>query len=298
MDFGNLFNVFSKRPSSPNKERKALTQSFRYRVFMRCRDAFGPAGDGFWAEIQTNLAYLHGQPRLSPGSQTQTDDALNFLTNCTDPHFLDFLEYIFHTQAYFHASGRAALVNDVNEFFRQDDLPYALTDFVWTKGVRNEYGREYETSTLTAYPMVIRKDSEILHQTAIAPVLQLLGEDSFTVANKEFLQALEDYRKGDFGDCLVKCASCSESVLKVLCKRKGWPHNENDNASPLLKTVITRSGLEPFFEQPLILVATLRNKLSTAHGAGTSPRIVSQGRAEYAINATAAGILLLTKETG
>jgi hypothetical protein len=87
-------------------------------------------------------------------------------------------------------------------------------------------------------------------------------------------------------------------VLKVICARKKWPYSATDTASPLLKTVIANSGLESFFEQPLVLVATIRNKLSKSHGAGLTSRDVTEAKAEYAINATAAAILLLVKEAG
>lgn len=265
---------------------------------MRCRDLFGN-GRTFWTEIHLKLAYLHGRLRLSnTDSHSELEDVLQFLENCADAHFLDFLEYIFRTQAYFHASNRANLVDDIKEFFRHDDLPYTLTDFVYTKGIETKFGQEYPTITLTGYPQVIRKDSEVLDRGAIQPTLQLLREPDFMAANKEFLEALEDFRKADYGDCLTKCGSAFESVLKVICARKKWPHNPTDTASPLLKTVISKSGLESFFEQPLILVATLRNKLSKSHGAGQEARDVTEAKAEYTINATAAAILLLVKEAG
>lgn len=260
---------------------------------MRCRDLFDTTD--FWNEIHSKLTYLHGRPRLS---KVNTDspmlDALAFLHSCNDAHFLDFLEYIFPTQAYFHASSRASLVEDLNEFLRQDDLPYAVTDFVWTE----QRNGGYTTSTLTAKPQVIRKDSEVVYRSTIQPALQLLRDSDFRAANKEFLEALEDFRKSDYGDCLTKCGSAFESVLKVLCARKKWPHSPTDTASPLLKTVIANSGLDSFFEQPLVLVATIRNKLSKSHGAGLMTRDVTEAKAEYAINATAAAILLLVKEAG
>ena len=293
MSFSELFNVFSKRAAPQVESAKPLTESFRSRVFMRCRDLFD--GTDFWHEIHSKLTYLHGRPRLS---NVKTDssmlDALAFLASCDDAHFLDFLEYIFLTQACFHASNRANLVEDLNEFLRQDDLPYAVTDFVWTE----QQSGQHATMTLTAYPQVIRKDSEALYRTAIQPTLELLRGPEFKAANKEFLEALEDFRKSDYGDCLTKCGSAFESVLKVICARKKWPHSRTDTASPLLKTVIEKSGLESFFEQPLVLVATIRNKLSKSHGAGLTSRDVSAAKAEYAINATAAAILLLAKEAG
>lgn len=293
MSFSDLFNVFSKRAAPKPGSSRPLTESFRYRVFMRCRDLFDSTD--FWNEIHSKLTYLHGRPRLSKANtNSPLLDSLAFLESCEDAHFLDFLEYIFLTQACFQASNRASLVEDFNEFLRQDDLPYAVTDFIWTE----QRSGAYPTSTLTAYPQVIRKDSEVLYRSAIQPVLQLLRESDFSAANKEFLEALEDFRKSDYGDCLTKCGSAFESVLKVLCARKKWPHSATDTASPLLKTVITNSGLESFFEQPLILVATIRNKLSKSHGAGLAARDVTEAKAEYAINSTAAAILLLVKEAG
>jgi len=293
MSFSELFKVFSKRTSFLTRPEKPLTQSFRNRVFMRCRDLFH--GTDFWNEIHLKLTYLHGKPRLTNiNTNSLPEDVLAFLHSCDDEHFLDFVEYIFPTQAYFQASNRANLVEDINEFLLQDELPYAVTEFVWTE----RHDGPYTTTTLTAYPQVIRKDSEVLYRSAIQPTLQLLREPEYCAANKEFLEALEDFRKADYGDCLIKCGSAFESVLKVICAQKKWPYQPTDTASPLLKTVINKSGLEQFFEQPLILVATIRNKLSKAHGAGVASRNVSKAKAEYGINATAAAILLLVAEAG
>jgi len=107
MSFSELFRVFSKRAAAQDKSAKPLTESFRSRVFMRCRDLFD--GTDFWHEIHSKLTYLHGRPRLS---NVKTDspmlDALAFLSSCDDAHFLDFLEYIFPTQAYFHVERQVA----------------------------------------------------------------------------------------------------------------------------------------------------------------------------------------------
>jgi len=289
-----LFDTFSKRSTSTKSSEKSLTQAFRNRVLMRCRDLLH--GTIFWDEIHAKLTYLHGRPRLTDiRTDERSADALQFLNGCIDEHFLDFIEYIFRTQAYYdYLSGRGDLVENINVFFQQDDLPYSLTDFVWTSG---HNGRN-ETITLTGYPQVISKNSEVLHIHAIQPTLQLLRKPGFEAANKEFLQALEDFRKADYADCLIKCGSSFESVLKVICTKKQWAYQPNETASPLLRNVIRNSGLETFFEQPLIIVATIRNKLSSAHGAGPTPRNVSKAKAEYAINSTAAAILLLVEETG
>jgi hypothetical protein len=84
--------------------------------------------------------------------------------------------------------------------------------------------------------------------------------------------------------------------MKLICERKGWPYNQTDTAAPLLKTVIANSGLDGFFDQPLLIVATLRNRLSKSHGSGALSKQVTAAKAKFAINATAAAILLLVEE--
>jgi hypothetical protein len=299
MDFKAIFQSFSRRDDSTTSP-KPLTASFRNRVIMRCRDAFGLAGylDALWLQIHSKLAYLHGSPRLTSSEDVRThaDDILLFLYECSDNHFLDFIELVFRTEACFHLPHSDQLIEDFNEFLRVDDLPYALTRFVWTKGKRVEFGAERETTTLTGYPQVIRRDSQVLHETAVAPVLYLLPDQGFDAANKEYLEALADYRRGDHADCLTKCGSAFESVMKVVCHRQSWPYKDTDTASALLRTVIQRSTLDSFFEQPLMLIATIRNRLSTSHGSGTQPREVPPSVAEYALNATAAAILLIVRQ--
>ena len=140
---------------------------------------------------------------------------------------------------------------------------------------------------------LIRIDNQFLHEEAVRPALQLLVNKKFEAANGEFLEAFDDYRKSDFDDCLTKCCSALESVMKVICAEKKWPFSPKDTAGPLLKTVIENSGLPSFFEQPILLIATLRNRLSKSHGAGTDARDVPEHLARYALHATASAIVLL-----
>jgi len=268
---------------------------------MLCRDTFERTGRHFevWASVHAKLTYAQGRPRLTdkytPDLMT---DAVAFLTTCSDEHFLDFLEYMFETADTFLSNDtEQALVKDINRFLLVDDLPYAVTDYIWqVSTVKPQFGAERTIFRLTAYPQVIRRDSQVTHSYAVGPALNLLAESAFRSANKEFLEALEDYRKSDFGDCLTKCGSAFESTLKIICARNKWASDQTDTASTLLETVFSNSSkLEPFLKAPLILVATLRNRLSKSHGSGTELRDVTHEKAEYAINATAAAILLLVK---
>ena len=128
MDFSRIFDVFSKRPQPLPQAAKPLTTTFKQRVVFLCRDNFNlPL---FWQEIHQKLQYLHGRQFLSAGhSSVPVEDTIGFLNDCSDDHFLDFVELIFKLHLQEHLS--YGLVGPVNEFLRLDDLPYVLTDVVW-----------------------------------------------------------------------------------------------------------------------------------------------------------------------
>jgi len=298
------FNVFSRRQkanANSNPEPPPITDTFRNRVFILCRDTFSGVHSGnytaeFWEQIHHKLQYLHGTPLLVPESNPKNavEDVLTFLQACESDHFLDFLEYIFQVESYWRVSDKATeMVDMINTFFEIDTLPYALTQYVITREQDGYFSRE----KISAYPRVILREHEFVHQELVQPALSLLSDPAFTAANSEFLEALEDYRKRDFGDCLTKCCSALESVMKVICDRKGWQVNSNDTAAALLRRVIKESNLDPFLEQPLLMIATIRNRLSKSHGAGLQPRSVAPDIARFALNATATAILFLSERT-
>ena len=248
----------------------------------------------FWSGIREELLYLHGRHTLSHAfSSNSGDEIIGFLMECSDEHFLDFIELIFQSDSIWNAFDPRTddrvdvhgLIRNINTFLEVDGLPYYLTEF--TVG----------SNRIEAYPKIIRRDSEVLHEAAIKPTLTLLSHPSFTSANEEFLDALKDFRGGDYRDCVVKCGSSLESVMKVICDRKGWSYQQTDAAKKLLNEILPRTTLDPFFEQPIMLIATIRNRLGKVHGAGTQQKAVSRHLASYVINATASAILLLVDET-
>ena len=317
MNISRTFNTFSKRRSKSKGVRESLTPEFRNRVLMLCYDSLsGPsstvnefARSRFWSAMHRELRYLHGYPTLSDRqANSAEEDVVNFLQNCSDEHFLDFVEKIFQlepTQITWTRDHR--LVNTINEFFDTDGLPYRLTKHVYSQvesTSANELGFPtgdsnlgVPASQLEAYPQAIYLENEVIHEMAIEPTLSFLTHPAFVQANKEFLEALKHYRKGEFRDCVLKCGNSFESVMKIICDRKQLPYKQTDTTSKLLKTVLSQTTLDSFFEQPIMLIATIRNRLSTAHGAGTQQKTVSKHVANFVINATASAILLLVDET-
>ena len=132
MDMTRVFGVFSRRTEAKALPPKPLTAEFRHRVLMALRDSLGD-GDRlyrFWAEVHTKLQYLHGKPRLSAGNATPFPDSLSFLLSCSDTDFLSFIEYAL--ESYWHLDSAEQVLAHFNQFLRVDDLPFAITDYVWT----------------------------------------------------------------------------------------------------------------------------------------------------------------------
>ena len=307
-----IFDVFSRRDAPRGKGYKPdeVSETLRSRILLLYREFLsgqwsnrhhsqGDYTQTFWEEMARQLQHLYGRPKLSEAlTRSAAEDALNFVCTCEPAHFFDFLELTFKVECMWRFE-RNELVDAVNEIFRVENAPYQLTPFV-TQDVQREgpYGGGTYIETI-ALPKLIRAEDEVPHAEAMAPALSVLSAPHFKAANLELRDALDEYRKGHYGDCLTKCCSSFESVMKSLCKRNKWPFDEKkDTAAPLLKIILSQSKLDPFFEQPLILIATMRNRLSSSHGGGTAVRSVERHVAQYALTSTAAAILLLVHDVG
>ena len=300
-----IFDVFSRRASALGAEYKPseIADRLRNRIILLYRDVvsgqWGRSGDHswqFWPEIHNSLQHLCARPRLS--SMVAADamqDTLVFLTECETSEFLDFIELSFKARkARMIIGDGSELVDALNELFRIEQAPYQLTPMVW---IKESTGNSYRMR-LSAYPQIVRSDDDAAFAMGVAPSLGILTAPHFEAANIEFREAMEEYRKGDYGDCLTKCASALESVLKVLCKRNKWPIADTVGVARLLEVVVGKTTLDSFFTQPLMLIATIRNRLSKSHGGGSTIRTVERHVAEYAVTSTAAAIILLIREAG
>jgi Abortive infection C-terminus len=310
MELRDVFDVFSRRPEGVAKQSLDVPKTTRSRIIQFWKPHFSGSilsedlWQAFWAEILGILQLRVGTPLIhqafgGPPSVPGPQDALRYVLEGSGEHFLDFLEDLFHTQTY---SGMGNIdsegfIRDINHIMQLDNLPYHLTNFATEEKPVGYRGSKGTRTTITAFPKVIMKESEVLHATAMEPALQLLRDPLFANANAEFLKALEDYRNGDFTDCLTKCGASFESFMKIICDKKAWPYKQTDTASVLVKTIVGNTSLENYFEQLLMIVATLRNRLSSAHGAGMTTKNVPQHVAQYAVNVTASAILLLAQET-
>ena len=137
---------------------------------------------------------------------------------------------------------RNDLVDAMNLILRSDKVPFQLTPVVTRREPLPSGGNSINTIAL---PKVVRVDDNVAHKEAILPALSLLADVDYGGANDEFRNALDDYRKGDTADCVAKCGSAFESVLKVLYQKNRIGFDPNRDATiRLLDKLLPRSTLD------------------------------------------------------
>ena len=313
-----VYDAFSRRSrgSSQTEVTLAISVTFRNRVLLFWRDYIGgssvvtdpydhdPSLVSFWGEMHNVLQHLYGRPQLSNSGRSHDfeRDLLEFLGTCSDENFFDFMEMSFKLPASIRLIFRANdIVDAMNGMFRIEDLPYRMTRLIVREEPDHRASRlgpplPPNESIIVAYPQIIRVDEQVSHKEAIQPALEVLGAPHFTQSNRDFLKALKHYRDGEYADCLMACGTTMESTLKVLCNRNKWPYRQTDTLNTLLDIVVPQTSLEPFFQQPLMLIGTMRNRLSSAHGSGTRSISVPSHLAQFALTNTASAVILLVKE--
>jgi hypothetical protein len=151
--------------------------------------------------------------------------------------------------------------------------------------------------------VMLRVDAEVIHKEAVIPALTVLRTKGYESAQREFLSAHEHHRAGRNTEALVDCCKAFESVLKIICTKRGWPFDPKATASNLVDACLA-NGLIPHYWQSYF--AGLRSVLGSAiptprnrqAGHGTGARQVTEPPEEliaYVLHMTAATILFLSE---
>lgn len=152
---------------------------------------------------------------------------------------------------------------------------------------------------------IIRVDSTYVHSEITKPTIALLWNNKFKGANEEYLKAHEHYRHGRNKECLTECLKAFESVMKSICKEKGWTYNQTDTAKKLIQ-ICFQNGLVPTFTQNQFTslqnllesgIPTIRNKLG-GHGQGQTLQKVDDEMTRYGLNLTGSNIIFLIEQSG
>lgn len=136
-----LFGAFSRRGRPSGGPKKSVSPELRNKVMLLCfrtiekTGSFGvfpadPVRD-FLEEIRQVTLLRRGSLIVhKSGRYQQANSILDFLSNCTNEEFLDFVEDIFRTEAARRIQDVNSLVQNINLVFRSEDLAFELTNWV------------------------------------------------------------------------------------------------------------------------------------------------------------------------
>jgi hypothetical protein len=299
-----IFDLFSKRKKQaaragePEVYRyEPISPQFRVKVVHILRDAIGPVEEygtpqpaETWKVVHDVIAREKGLFVLEDyGSYDarccnwflkahETDDALDFIEvsfRVIDRVVGNLEDYEMQHRGI--SLGKADAVEELNGRFREEGLGY-----------------QYENEEL------IRVDNQYIHAEVVKPALGLLAERPFEKANEDFMTAHENYRHGQYKDCVVAALRAFESTLKAICTIKRWTFRPGDRASDLIKTVRANglfpdylgSGFDSYIAMMKTGLPDVRNNAG-GHGEAPAAPAVPSYIAGFALHMTAANILLL-----
>lgn len=148
---------------------------------------------------------------------------------------------------------------------------------------------------------IIRKDSELIHETIVKPALALLHKNDFKNAEDEYLAAHKHYREGNYEDCHVDCLRALETTIKIIAHQRKWKDvKDSDSIGQLIEHVVRNELLPNFMLQQFTSlrsclqsgVPTIRNKKG-GHGKGVDSAPIPAYLPEFLLGQTATCIRLL-----
>ncbi|MEW9857785.1 STM4504/CBY_0614 family protein [Pseudomonas putida] len=159
-----------------------------------------------------------------------------------------------------------------------------------------EHGKGYEISS----GMVLRIDSEFIHQEAVKPAISFLNQAEYAGPRDEFFGAFEHYRHGNLKESLNDALKAFESTIKVVLELRGWEYDKTSPAKKLLAVLLSNNFLPSYHQNHLNALATLlessvptiRNK-EGGHGQGPAIAEVEPEIAAYVLHMTASAIVML-----
>ena len=297
-----VFDLFSKRQKRSLGEvpdvyqYKTIPEGLRVQIVHIIRDAFGDldtyprtAGNDFEL-IHEALCREYGVFRLGSQYDSDFEAVVNFLlhTQETDK-VIDVVELTFRIIDRIVRKNRYQYENCK---LSPDDAIAELNHRFQEHGV----GYQYQSG------MMIRVDSQFIHEEIVRPALSMLSDPMYEGANAEFLSAHEHYRTKKYKECLNDSLKAFESTIKAICTQRGWEYNTGDTAKRLIDIAFEHELIPSFMQSHFTAlrstlesgVPTVRNRLS-GHGQGAEEVVVPESVAAYALHLTASNVLLLTR---
>lgn len=300
-----IFDLFSKRQKRLRGEvpdiyiYDKLESNLRIQVIHIIRDAIGVDGPGYnyvkqaYEFIHKTLCREYGVFSLGGYREKDEEAVLKYLLQKDVESALDIIELTFQYIDIIIRKDSNYNFNNSVELTPDDAINELNARFK-----EHGFGYQYESGEL------IRVDSTYVHSEIVKPTISLLWNAKFDGANEEYLNAHDHYKHGRHKECLNECLKAFESVMKIICKEKGWQFNQTDTSKKLIQTCFDNE-LVPIFVQNQFTslknllesgIPTIRNKLG-GHGQGDDKITVDEGITRYALNLTGTNIIFLIEQS-
>ena len=273
-----------------------------YRDFISThRQQFDESVDTWLNNVQVGLSHLHHELlRVITLGCDPFENLTRFLTNAPTEAFLDFLEVSFgpheHSSRLLWDPTGNDLIGAINAALERHDSPYFVTPYSYRRVetfVRPDTQLILEHS-ISAYPQVYLKQSGVVQEDIIRPVLNLLSDPAFEGANSDFRKALARYRSRDFDGVATSCVAALESAIKVVSAQRRIKIR-GSGLKTLAQSFLSKSGVPHTLRKPIDFLADARSQEGDAHG-HEKKETISGAHATFLINLTASLILYLASD--
>lgn len=302
-----IFDLFSKRNKKPDKEifiYDDLPMKFRIQVIHIWSDAIGKwyydtdymgkvytsPSNNIWLQIHKQLCREYGIFSLSEKGDDPFAKCQFFIQSASTEEVLDIIEMSFLWID-------KVIRNLDKSILQQAKITQTADDAI---DELNQRFREHAVGYQYIERQIVRVDSEYIYNEAVQPAINMLTEEEFEGASQEIMSAHEHFRKGRNKEAITDALKAFESVMKTICKRKGWEVRENATATPLIKALF-ENGLIPDSLQSQFTslrntlesgLPTIRNK-NSGHGQGENVVHLPPHLVAYALHLAATNILFL-----
>jgi hypothetical protein len=305
-----IFDTFTKRKREAARAGKPevyqydlVPEALRVQVFYMWREALGgyqemgpfdysaaPPSNRRWETIRNSVARERGVLSLSGKDEDPFRQCGHLLLfGDTD----DALEIIEMTFRYIDV-----VMRRLDDWQReQEGLTQSAEEAI---AELNHRLKEHRVGYQYQGGMLVRVDSQLLHNEATVPAIQLLNEQGFEGALDEFMRAHDHYRKGELKDANVDALNALESTLKAICDKRKWKYSSSATATDLVRIVAGKGLLPPELQSHFHhLIKAMKSGLPPlrhnygGHGQGSDVKDVADHLAAYSLHLMASNIVLL-----
>lgn len=274
-----VYGIFSereriKRGPSPYQYDK-IPENLRHQVLYILEDAikflmWSRSGQ-LWEDVWDFYCREKGISREENYARIAKTRCCKIITGDDMEATFDIIEIIFYFMAVKGAwkDDLEKSAGELNRLFRKESLGYQLN------GIQ-----------------MMKIDSEHFHQEVVEPVLDFLQGDNFKAANKRFRDALKKYRSGEYRHCIDDAYSAFESVMRVICKRRGW--RKKGTADDLIKVLEREKFIPSYLRSYFALgLPPVRHNQGAAHEPLEPVELPAYVAARFALHLAATNILFL-----